>query len=96
MTLTHRKQETDFQRQWGDKLRQAHAQKHGLWCPEGVVEGRVGWDEDAKDLWGHRYVISNNKDNMCEYMDRCDVDALSLLLIRKNKEEITTAMELPG
>jgi len=33
---------------------------------------------------------------MCEYMDRCDVDALSLLLIRKNKEEITTAMELPG
>ena len=33
---------------------------------------------------------------MCEYMDRCDVDALSLLLIRKNKEEITAAWSFLG
>ena len=96
MTLKHRKQETDFQTQWGDKLRQAHVQKHGLWCPEGEVEGRVCWGEDAKDLKGHRCVISNNKDNMCEHVDRCDIDALSLLLIRKYKEEIIAAWSYLG
>ena len=33
---------------------------------------------------------------MCEHVDRCDVDARSLSLIRKYKEEITAAWSYLG